>query len=70
MDSLKWFERKFDFSYTDNIFPMILERLVGTPVRLSKKIGSISPGFLETRIDNSWSIKENIGHLTDLETLW
>jgi len=49
---------------------MILERLVGTPVRLSKKIGSISPGFLETRIDNSWSIKENIGHLTDLETLW
>src|SRR5450432_1709274 len=67
MDSLKWFERKFDFSYTDNIFPMILERLVGTPVRLSKKIGSISPGFLETRIDNSWSIKENIGHLTDLD---
>jgi len=49
---------------------MIVERLLGTPVRLSFKIGSISPGLLETRIDNSWSIKENIGPLNDLEPLW
>jgi uncharacterized damage-inducible protein DinB len=70
MDPLKWFDRKFDFSYTENIFPMILERLHGTPLRLSDKISYISSGFLDTRIDNSWSIKENIGHLIDLEPLW
>lgn len=49
---------------------MILERLMGTPIRLNAKISSIPPELLETRLDNSWSIKENIGHLTDLETLW
>lgn len=43
---------------------------MGTPLRLTAKIRSIPPELLETRIDNSWSIKENIGHLTDLETLW
>lgn len=70
MDRLKWFDRKFVFSYTENIFPMILERLMGTPVRLTSKLRSIPPEILETRIDKSWSIKENIGHLNDLETLW
>ena len=67
MDRLKWFDRKFDFSYTENIFPMILERLMGTPLRLTFKLKSIPPELLETRIDSSWSIKENIGHLADLE---
>jgi uncharacterized damage-inducible protein DinB len=70
MDRLKWFDRKFDFSYTENIFPIILERLIGTPLRITSKLKSIPPELLETRIDNSWSIKENIGHLTDLEPLW
>jgi len=70
MDRLKWFDRKFDFGYTENIFPMILERLMGTPPRLTYKLKSIPPELLETKIDDSWSIKENIGHLTDLEPLW
>jgi uncharacterized damage-inducible protein DinB len=70
MDRLKWFDRKFDFNNTENIFPMIMERLIGTPLRLTSKIRSIPPELLETKIDSSWSIKENIGHLTDLETLW
>jgi uncharacterized damage-inducible protein DinB len=70
MDRLKWFDRKFEFRYTENIFPMILERLMGTPLRLTSKIKSIPPELLETKIDGSWSIKENIGHLADLETLW
>jgi hypothetical protein len=65
MDRLKWFDRKFDFSQTENIFPMILERLMGTSLRLTSKLKSIPPKLLETKIDGSWSIKENIGHLTD-----
>jgi uncharacterized damage-inducible protein DinB len=70
MKQTKWFERKFDFSGEQNIFPSLIERLSGTPVRLEEKLKSIPPGLLEKKIDNTWSIKENIGHLTDLEPLW
>lgn len=70
MKQTKWFERKFDFSKTENIFPSIIERLAGTPARLEEKMKTISVDILERKPDNTWSIKENIGHLTDLEPLW
>lgn len=70
MEQTKWFDRKFDFSYTQNIFPSIIERLAGTPARLEEKIRAISPEILTVQLNGSWSIKENIGHLTDLEPLW
>ena len=49
---------------------MIIERLAGTPLRITAKIESIPAELLETKIGSSWSIKENIGHLSDLEPLW
>jgi uncharacterized damage-inducible protein DinB len=70
MKKVKWFERSFDFSKDQNIFPSIIERLSGTPARLEEKFKSIPPGILETKLDNTWSIKENVGHLIDLEILW
>jgi uncharacterized damage-inducible protein DinB len=70
MGQTKWFDRKFDFSSSQNIFPSIVERLAGTPARLEEKIKSISPDILGVRFEGGWSIKENIGHLTDLEPLW
>ena len=70
MEPIKWFDRKFNFSTEQNIFPSIIERLVGTPARLEEKLRSISPDILNVKSDNSWSIKENIGHLIDLEPLW
>jgi hypothetical protein len=45
MKQTKWFERKFDFSSSQNIFPALLERLAGTPARLEEKIKSISPPY-------------------------
>ena len=66
----KWFDRKFDFSSEQNIFPAILERLRGTPARLEEKIQSVSEAVLNVKIDGAWSIKENMGHLIDLESLW
>lgn len=53
-----------------NIFPSLIERLDGTLLRLQKKVENLSPEVLETKIDEKWSIKENIGHLIDLEPLW
>lgn len=70
MKQTKWFDRKFDFSKSENIFPSIIERLAETPARLEEKIKSIPADTMEKKPDNTWSIKENIGHLTDLEPLW
>lgn len=70
MKKAKWFERSFNFSTEQNIFPSIIERLRGTPARLDEKFQSIPPEILGTKIDNTWSIKENLGHLADLEPLW
>ena len=70
MKKVKWFERSFDFSSEQNIFPSIIERLRGTPARLDEKFKSIPVNIFEVKVDNTWSIKENLGHLTDLEPLW
>ena len=67
---INWFNREFRFESTQNILPSIIERLWGTPIRLAARIQSIRPGILEIQFENTWSIKENIGHLTDLEPLW
>ncbi|MEX6688029.1 DinB family protein [Danxiaibacter flavus] len=70
MQQTKWFSRTFDFTTTQNIFPSIIERLAGTPARLEEKLKSTPADILSVRIDGTWTIKENIGHLTDLEPLW
>lgn len=70
MKQINWFERKFDFSFEQNIFPSIIERLTGTTLRLTSKIQEIPLELLEAKPKDKWSIKENIGHLIDLEPLW
>lgn len=70
MTKVNWFERSFDFSLAQNIFPSVIERLSGTPARLDEKFKSIPGDILEVKVDNTWSIKENLGHLIDLEPLW
>lgn len=70
MQQVKWFERRFDFQGQQNIMPSILERLSGTPLRLEAKLSDIPHLFCPMQWEDSWSIQENIGHLTDLEPLW
>ena len=70
MKQIKWFDRKFNFATEQNIFPLIIERLSGTPLRLEQRFKSINSTILTERINNTWSIKENLGHLIDLEPLW
>ena len=47
-----------------------MERLAGTPARLEEKFRSIPLNIQSVRIDGTWTIKENVGHLIDLEPLW
>jgi len=70
MNQIKWFDRKFEFSFTQNIFPSIIERLDGTSLRLKNKVNQISSKKWNSKYNGTWSIKENIGHLNDLEPLW
>jgi uncharacterized damage-inducible protein DinB len=70
MVQVKWFDRKFDFSAEQNILPAVVARLSGTTARLEEKLRTIDPTVLSVRINNTWTIKENIGHLSDLEPLW
>jgi len=65
----KWFERKFNFDFPLGVFPAILERLRGTPVRLEEMSKSISKNILTVQLDGRWSILENLGHLSDIEEL-
>jgi uncharacterized damage-inducible protein DinB len=66
-----WFERKFNYeSIPPEQFPLIVERLRGTPVRVEDKIKSLPEEVLTNRYENKWSIKENIGHLSVVEKLW
>jgi uncharacterized damage-inducible protein DinB len=70
MKQVKWFGRSFNFTSDQNTFPSIIERLAGTPARLEEKFKSTPPEILSVRVDNTWTIKENAGHLIDLEPLW
>ncbi len=66
----KWFEKKFAFDIKPDKFPEIVERLRGTPARIEDRMKELTNEQLKTKIDNQWSIQENIGHLLDLEPLW
>lgn len=52
------------------IFPLVVERLRGTPPRLEDRLKSVLPTVLTRRSGDTWSIQENAGHLLDLEPLW
>lgn len=69
IDSIKWIERKFNFDFPVGVFPWIIERLRGTPVRARELVTGLTPETMTKRIDGKWSIQENAGHLIKVEEL-
>lgn len=69
VQQIRWLDRTFTFDQPLGVFPLLLERLRGTPVRALELVGNTSEEFLSTRIDGKWSVKEHIGHLVDLQFL-
>lgn len=63
------FDRKFVFNQPVCIFPLVLERLRGTPVRAKELVAGRSENVLALRVNNKWSAKEHPGHLADLQSL-
>ena len=69
MQRTKWIERKFNFDFPSGLFPVVLERLRGTTARLKDMTSALSEVDAEFKPGDKWSIKEHIGHLSDLESL-
>lgn len=67
---MKWFERRFDFSFPVELYPNLCARLRGTSARLEELV-LFAPREKLTRKENGkWSAQETAGHLLDLEPLW
>lgn len=69
MPTLKWTARSFDFVFPAEMFPFILERLYGTAARITEITEFLSETQLTFKAGDTWSIKEHIGHLADLDEL-
>ncbi|HYG02243.1 MAG TPA: DinB family protein [Chryseosolibacter sp.] len=67
MKKLEWFERTFAFGVPTRMLPFYLERLEGTIARLEKRTLAIDDQMLSEKVDGKWSIKQNIGHLAEVD---
>ena len=64
-----WVLRKFHFDFELTQFPVIFSRLEGSIFR----IGGLLANADEKRTGTTgrgWTVKQHLGHLTDLEELW
>ena len=66
---LLWTDRHFTFNLPEELFPVVIERLRGTPARIEDKVRNAPAAILIRREGEAWSIQEHIGHLLDLDEL-
>ncbi len=69
MDVKRWVDRAFVFDFPVELFPVVVERLRGTPARLEERVRTIPHAVLTRRDGDRWSIQEHAGHLLDLDEL-
>lgn len=69
MKRLEWFERKFTFGLPAGMLPFYIERLLGTIARIESKVRGVSDETLSQKLDNKWSVKQNIGHLAEVDEI-
>jgi len=69
IDQTPWFERKFNFDFPPGLYPILLERMRGTYAHIEEMVDDVSDKKLSKQIDGKWSVKDHIGHLSDLEEL-
>ncbi len=69
MNSVKWSKREFHFDEIPLDHQQLIKRILATADRLRKMLASIPEVEMEIRNEGKWSIKENAGHLIDLQDL-
>jgi uncharacterized damage-inducible protein DinB len=70
MQKTEWFKRSFPAIADNGILPSIIERLAGTPARVEELTSELDDAILTKKVNDKWSIKEEVGHLSDIESLW
>ena len=66
-ERIPWFERKFTFGLGPEMLPLLLERLQGTAWRIEHKVSGLKDSLLSEKFDGKWSVKQNIGHLAEVD---
>jgi hypothetical protein len=69
MKTLNWFERIFTFGLPKEMLPFYLERLEGSIYRIEAKVKNVHDKVLSEKYNGKWSIKENIGHLAEIDLI-
>jgi uncharacterized damage-inducible protein DinB len=64
-----WLERTFRFDFPAGMFPVFIERMRGTAPRIEEMIREFPGKQFSKRKNGKWSVKEHIGHLTNLEQI-
>src|SRR6185295_20142728 len=67
--AMPWFERNLKFGYPKEMLPFFLERLEGTIIRIEEKVKGVDDKILSQKINGKWSVKENIGHLAEVDEI-
>ncbi|MFT5820462.1 MAG: putative damage-inducible protein DinB [Crocinitomix sp.] len=65
-----WIDHKFSSNHGTGWQQNIRTRIGDTTMRLAYHTANMNEHELSVKLDGAWSIKEHIGHLADLESLW
>ncbi|MEP7064738.1 MAG: DinB family protein [Gemmatimonadota bacterium] len=68
MALVRWFDRRFDFTFPFELYPELIERLRGMPLRLMERVALFAPEE-QRRRTSGWSVQEHAGHLADLDRI-
>jgi uncharacterized damage-inducible protein DinB len=66
----RWADRRFQFVHPPWMLADFIERLRGVVPRLRPLLSDLDEVTAHRRHENSWSIAQNVGHLSDVEELW
>jgi uncharacterized damage-inducible protein DinB len=69
MQKISWLDRQLTFGLPIGMLPFYLERMDGTYTRLQSKVKGIDESVLSNKLDDKWSVKQNIGHLAEVDEI-
>lgn len=69
MKTTPWFEREFKFGLPPGMLPFFQERLSYISMRMDHRVKGMSDNRLSKKFDGKWSVKQNIGHLADVDEI-
>jgi len=66
----KWVDHKFNLGINTGWTINVMSRIKDASIRIAHHVKNLSDEELSVKLNNAYSIKEHLGHLIDLESLW